>query len=140
MTPYQLAERFIGIKEIPGSKDNHQVLAMLKLDADWPEHDEVPWCSAFVNYIAWLCRLPRSKSLMAQSWLEVGIPIQKTEAKAGFDIVILSRPNETTTAGHVGFFSSLIGSKVYILGGNQSDKINVCPFLETRILGIRKLT
>ena len=51
ITPFELAQRFIGVKEVPGTTDNPQILAMLKLDGEWPEHDEVPWCSAFVNYI-----------------------------------------------------------------------------------------
>lgn len=66
---YDLAQRFNGMNELPGTLDNPQILAMLRLDTNVPEHDEVAWCSAFVNYIAWLLRLPRSKSLMARSWL-----------------------------------------------------------------------
>lgn len=64
---FDIAQRFVGIAEIPGHKDSPQVLAMLRLDETWPENDEVPWCSAFLNYVAWLLRLPRSKSLRARS-------------------------------------------------------------------------
>ena len=53
ITAYKLAERFIGMKEVAGAVHNPQILAMLKLDNAWPVSDEVPWCSAFVNYIAW---------------------------------------------------------------------------------------
>ena len=74
ITAYDLASRFIGIKEVRGSVSNPQILSMLRLDSSWPKGDEVPWCSAFVNYPAWLLRLPRSKSLRARSWLEVGTP------------------------------------------------------------------
>lgn len=61
ITAFDLAQRFIGIKEVPGSTSNPQVLAFLRLDNAWPDGDDVAWCSAFVNYIAWLLRLPRSK-------------------------------------------------------------------------------
>ena len=57
VTAFDLAQRFVGVKEAPGSADNPQVLAFLKLDDEWPERDEVAWCSAFANYIAWLLRL-----------------------------------------------------------------------------------
>ena len=67
ITAFELAQRFVGVKEIPGSESNPMVLSMLRLDQAWPEGDEVPWCSAFVNYIAWLLRLPRSKALNARS-------------------------------------------------------------------------
>jgi len=68
ITPYKIAERFIGLKEIPGKEDNPQILAMLKLDDEWPEHDEVPWCGSFMEYVFWLIRLPRNKTKMARAW------------------------------------------------------------------------
>src|SRR5512145_2852086 len=91
ITAFDLAQRFVGISEISGSASNPQILAMLRLDAHWPEGDHVPWCSAFMNYVAWLLRLPRSKSLLARSWLSVGRPVNLEEAEAGFDVVILKR-------------------------------------------------
>ena len=52
MTPFDMAQRFAGIKEVGGSVDNPQIMAMLKLDNSWPENDEVAWWSAFANSIA----------------------------------------------------------------------------------------
>ena len=145
ITAYDLAQRFVGIKEIPGHQDNPQILTMLKLDNNWPENDETPWCSAFVNYVAWLLRLPRSKSLMARSWLNVGMPVHLCKAKMGFDIVILSRgknppgPDVLNAPGHVGFYAGQHLDKVNLLGGNQGDAVTIKPFESTRILGIRRL-
>jgi uncharacterized protein (TIGR02594 family) len=135
ITPYELAQRFVGVKEILGTVDNPMILAMLKLDDSWPQHDEVAWCSAFVNYIAWLLRLPRSRSLAARSWLEVGVPINLSDARADADIVILSRDG----GGHVGFFAGLEHSDVLMLGGNQGNKVCVAPFSTDRIIGVRRL-
>ena len=89
ISAYEIAQRFVGIEEVPGSTANPQILAMLKLDQQWPEDDSVPWCSGFVNYITWRLRLPRSKSLRARSWLTIGEVIRLEEAQAGFDVVIL---------------------------------------------------
>ena len=145
ITAYDLAQRFVGIKEIPGHQDNPQILAMLKLDNNWPENDETPWCSAFVNYVAWLLRLPRSKSLMARSWLNVGTPVELNGAKVGFDVVILSRgkdspgPDVLNAPGHVGFYAGQHLGNVILLGGNQGDAVTIKPFENTRILGIRRL-
>lgn len=149
ITPYQLAERFVGLSEVEGAMHNPQILAMLRLDAEWPNGDEVPWCSAFVNYIAWLLRLPRSKSLRARSWLDVGLPVSRDGAGPGWDVVVLSRGPD---AGHVGFFSAwdpidpglwrskdAEGRGVLLLGGNQGDGVNIRRFKTTRILGIRRL-
>jgi len=149
ITAYKLAERYAQeglIQEISGKEDNPFILAMLKLDSSWPDHDEVPWCSAYVNFIAWNLKLPRSKSLAARSWLLVGTPIQLAMATQGFDVVILKRggpnqpgPSVIDAQGHVGFFSAYDGYSVYVLGGNQSNKVNIQPFPTDRILGIRRL-
>ena len=146
ITAFDLAQRFIGVKEIAGTASNPQVLAMLQLDASWPKGDDVPWCSAFANYIAWLLRLPRSKSLMARSWLQVGTPIKIEEADAGNDIVILKRgggdqpgPEVISAPGHVGFFAGIEHDRVLLLGGNQGDAVNISGFPVSRIIGVRRL-
>lgn len=146
ITPYAIAERHIGMREIPGQEDNPAIMAMLGLDMNWPENDEVPWCSAFVNYCCWLLRLPRSKSLMARSWLAVGQPIALDDAQPGFDIAILSRgggdqPPATVldAPGHVGFFSNSLHGEVFLLGGNQGNAVGVQGYQSSRILGIRRL-
>ena len=40
ITAFDLAQRFVGVREIPGGEDNPHVLAMLRLDDGWPENDE----------------------------------------------------------------------------------------------------
>lgn len=146
ITAFELAQRFIGIEEVPGKTSNSHILAMLRLDQKWPRGDEVPWCSAFMNYIAWLLRLPRSKSLRARSWLEIGHSVTIEEAEIGFDVVILKRgsgkqpgPDVINAPGHVGLFGGVEGNKIHILGGNQSNSVNVSRYALGRLLGIRRL-
>ena len=146
LTAFDLAQRFVGITEAPGSATNPHVLAMLRLDTAWPKGDHVAWCSAFMNYIAWLLRLPRSKSLRARSWLLVGSAVPLDEAEAAFDVVILKRsgsnqpgPGVIKAPGHVGLFAGREGNSVLVLGGNQADAVNVKPFSKRRVLGIRRL-
>lgn len=145
ITAYDVAQRFVGMKEIDGKVSNPQILAMLQLDQSWPQDDEVPWCSGFMNYVTWLLRLPRSKSLMARSWLGVGVPI--TEPHVGYDIVILKRgsgnqpgPEILDAPGHVGFFAGYLGAtSLLLLGGNQSNTVRVSVYPATRLLGMRRL-
>lgn len=147
VTAYSLAQRFVGIKEVSGKVSNPAILAMLQLDQAWPQDDAVPWCSAFVNYIAWLLRLPRSKDLRARSWLNVGVPITRREdLVVGFDVVILRRggadepgPDVISAPGHVGFVAGQLDSYVLVLGGNQGDGVSVEPFPIDRVLGCRRL-
>ena len=137
---FDIAQRFVGVKEIPGKVDNPQILAMLRLDQAWPAGDEVPWCSAFLNYCAWLLRLPRSKSLAARSWLSVGVPVPLTAAVPGFDVAVLWRGNKDAQEGHVGLFAALPrDGSVELLGGNQGDSVSIAPFDLNRVLGVRRL-
>lgn len=163
ITAFDLAQRFVGLREIAGPVSNAHILAMLRLDNTWIEGDEVAWCSAFVNYVCWLLRLPRSKSLAARSWLGVGMSIALENAKPGYDVVVLKRgvgeqpgPEILAAPGHVGFFAGLEGAgsiritgdvlfnspdtrRVMILGGNQGDQVSVVPFPVARVLGVRRL-
>ena len=138
MTPYQLGMRFVGIKEIAGQQDHPMIVWALTLCGFSPDaHDEVPWCSAWANLIAWLLRLPRSKSAMARSWLNVGVPVPLDQAVVGFDVVVLERG--AAPAGHVGFYAGREGDRVLLLGGNQSDGVCVSSWPVQAVLGVRRL-
>lgn len=147
VSAFDIAQRFVGTKEIPGLVSNPMILSMLRLDAEWPTGDEVAWCSAFVNFVAHLLRLPRSKSLLARSWLGVGLVLADVgHAEVGFDVIILRRgegqqpgPENLTAPGHVGFYAGVGSGNVMLLGGNQGDGVNVSAFPLSRILGIRRL-
>ncbi len=146
VSAFDLAQRFVGTKEIGGASSNPLILAMLNLDQNVGQSDEVAWCSAFVNWIAWLLRLPRSKSLRARSWLSVGLPVELTAAQPGFDVVILKRgdgiqpgPDVIEAPGHVGFYAGLSPNKVLLLGGNQGDSVSVAGFDRANVLGVRRL-
>ena len=146
ISAYDIAQRFVGIQEVPGATSNPHVLAMLRLDAQWPEGDSVPWCSAFVNYVAWLLRLPRSKSLMARSWLTVGEVIPLEDAEPGFDVVIFKRgegeqpgPEVIDASGHTGFYAGVEEENILVLGGNQSDSVSISHYAKSDLLGVRRL-
>lgn len=155
LTPFDLAQRFVGeIKEIEGEQD-HPFIQWCHMLCGWgPDAaDEVPWCSSFVNGIAWLQRLPRSKSARARSWLEIGRAVDEADAAPGFDVVILQRgdgqqpgPEVIKAPGHVGFFAGWSASddgdgwnRVMVLGGNQGNAVSVVSYPRERILGIRAL-
>lgn len=140
------AQRFVGLKELPGP-DQHPLIqwwfSLCGMGNNQP--DEVPWCSAFINGMAWDCRLPRSKSASARSWLGVGRSVLLENAKPG-DVVILSRgsgqqpgPEVLKAPGHVGLFAGWETGVVLVLGGNQQDSVSVQAFPLSRLLGIRRL-
>lgn len=143
LTCFDLAMRFVGMKEVAGISSNPMILAWLRLDNTWPAGDDVPWCAAFLSFIAWLVRAPRSTSLAARSWLKVGTPIALAEARVGFDVVVLNRNGspdpDVAGPGHVGFFAAIEGDKVVLLGGNQGDAVSLARFNTSDVLGVRRL-
>lgn len=150
LTAFDTAMRFAGnVKEIAGSGSDPAIVWFLQSCDRKATSDEIPWCSGFVNRVAWLHRLPRSQSLAARSWLLIGNPVALSEARRGWDIVILKRgsgqqpgPEVTSGApGHVGFFAGMEegGLRVMVLGGNQGNEVSVAAFKASDVLGVRRL-
>jgi uncharacterized protein (TIGR02594 family) len=146
-SPYETMSALFGTKEVAGAKDNPLILAMLQTDAAWPEHDEVAWCAAAMNFTCKLWRLPRTRTLRARDWLKVGEPIRLSDAVPGFDVVIFSRgplpqpgPAVFAAPGHVGWFAGLDGKDVLTLGGNQGNELCVAPYGLEHLLGVRRLS
>lgn len=148
MTLFDLGMRFVGeIRERPGNLDNPFIQwahSLCGLSADTP--DLVPWCSSALNAWCWILRLPRSKSAAARSWLQVGRPVTLTDAKVGYDVVVLMRgegkqPDATVinAPGHVGIYAGWTEQGILVLGGNQGDTVSIAPFSATRLLGVRRL-
>ncbi len=52
---------------------------------------------------------------------------------------MLWRESRDSWKGHVGFYAGHDQSKVWLLGGNQGDAVNVRDFPRKRILGVRRL-
>jgi len=147
ITPYDVAASFIGRRELPGDKDDPLIMEFLRSVVPWAQHDEVPWCAAFVNWICERCGLPRSKSAAARSWLAVGTAVALVDAARGWDVVILSRgagpqpgPEVLQAQGHVGFFCMAQYDTVQVLGGNQGNQVSVAQYPVSRVLGVRRLT
>lgn len=140
MTPLDVAMRLVGeVRERPGAA-THPAIAWFhelgQLGAGVA--DAVPWCSSFANWVAWLCRCPRSRSALARSWLGVGIAVALEDARPGFDVVILKRGADPRL-GHVGFFAGVEGGQVLVVGGNQQDGITQAAFPIADVLGVRRL-
>lgn len=147
---HRMASRFLGMREVAGNVSNPAILAMLRLDTAWPSGDEVPWCSAFVNQVTHLLDLPRSRSLAARSWTEVGTEIDLAKAERGRDVVVFTRagapkyPHKDSAGnwltGHVAIFDSLLASdRVQVIGGNQGDKVSIASFPVADVIAVRRL-
>jgi len=148
-TPFDVAQRFIGIRELPGDLNHPLIQFWLSLcfDGKLDLPDSVAWCSAFMQFPFWLLGQPRSKSARARSWLKVGRGVDFDAAEPGFDVAILCRgegkqpgPEVLDAPGHVALFAGweAATSRVLVVGGNQNDEVNVSAFDADRVIGIRR--
>jgi uncharacterized protein (TIGR02594 family) len=131
---YEIARGEEGVKEFSGAADNPEVVKYLKSCAELggvhQRNDETAWCSAFVNWCVEQAGFEGTESAAARSWMQWGRPI--TAPRVGC-IVVLRRTNNPAF-GHVGFFVKATDRLVFLLGGNQSDAVNVTAFDRSRVL------
>lgn len=127
-----------GVREIIGEKDNPQIIKYFdELGYDGTKlGDETAWCSAFVNWVAKTANYPYSGKLTARSWLSIGTSV--STPKQG-DIVVLWRESPNSWKGHVGFFIKQTKRFVYLLGGNQRNKVCIMAYPKNRILDYKRL-
>lgn len=137
-TPYQIAQHYIGTKEIPGKQHNGVILNWYRRLLISIFDDETAWCSTFVNFCALEAGYERTGKLNARSWLDCGLKIATIhDAKPG-DVLIFER-GTSGWEGHVTFFVSLAGGSARCLGGNQSNEVNISNYSLSKLLGIRRL-
>jgi hypothetical protein len=48
-------------------------------------------------------------------------------------------PEVIDAPGHVGFFAGVDGTKILVLGGNQSDSVSIGSYPKNTLLGVRRL-
>jgi uncharacterized protein (TIGR02594 family) len=124
------ARKYIGQREIKGSKHNPLILSWLNKLSAWWANDEVPWCGAFVAQALQAAdRNIPAHWYRASDYLNTGTRLERPCYGC---IVVFSRSG----GGHVGF---IIGKDKYgnlmVLGGNQSDQVSIVPFNTSRVSG-----
>lgn len=127
------AKAFVGrANEIAGARDNPVVVALWHLGRAGNVHDdETPWCAAFVSAVLELDGIRSARTGWSRSYLEWGKKLDKPIVGC---IVVFSRGS----GGHVGFVVGQTPSgDLLVLGGNQSNAVNVKSFPRNRVLGYR---
>lgn len=139
LTPYDVARRHLGVREIPGKQHNPTILNWYRKLIVSVYDDETAWCSTFVNFCALEAGYERTGKLNARSWLHIGERITTRQARQG-DVIIFERGN-SVWQGHVAFIQSinLETGRAVCLGGNQNDAVNLQSYPLSKLLGIRRL-
>jgi len=134
-----------GITEIKGEIDNPEVMKYYhETGREWVNHDETPWCDAYLDWCAMKSGLKFSPGLNSRGWLKVGQEVKPELVELlALEIpivVVLWRGSIEGELGHVGLFIKKQGKTVWLLGGNQGiGQVNIRPYAENRVLGYRRL-
>jgi uncharacterized protein (TIGR02594 family) len=126
------AKKHLGLTEVHGSAHSPEILQMWRdIKRGGIKDDETPWCAAFVGAMLERTGCRSSRFEGASSYLKWGTTIPEPVYGC---IVVFTRKG----GGHVGF---VVGrtpkGELLVLGGNQSDAVNVKAFGLSRVSGFR---
>lgn len=147
----EVARSYVGTKEIKGAKHEPKIIQLIK-DAEkatsqnlsWlfgkkPDgttnyEDETAWCGSFIGGVmaqAGLGSKVPKAFYQAKAWNTVGTKLNKAAYGC---LVIFNR----ASGGHVGIVvGKTSAGRLKVLGGNQSDAVNIMDFDTSRVVGYR---
>jgi uncharacterized protein (TIGR02594 family) len=123
----------LGVREYAGAADNPRIvdyLSSTNLSRIERSNDETFWCSAFVNWCVEKAGYEGTDSAWARAWLTWGKELKQPRRGC---ITVFKR-NE---GGHVAFYMGRTSSGIKVLGGNQSDAVNISTYAASNLLGYR---
>jgi uncharacterized protein (TIGR02594 family) len=129
----QAGMRYIGTKETMGAKDNPVIINWAKDEggevAKTYTHDSIPWCALFANMCLTKVGLKGTESLWALDFAGQWPAVKLIGPAVG-----AFAPMLRDGGGHIGI---VVGQdqngNVMLLGGNQSDAVNIKPFARSRL-------
>lgn len=131
----ETAKSLIGTKEIPGARSNPVIIEWAQTINPWVKkfytNDDIPWCGLFVAH----CMMDNNiqiefqNPLSALEWAKFG---KKVEPCYGA-VLVFYRDG----GGHVGFAVGEDANYYHVLGGNQSNMVNVTRVAKSRLRSIR---
>lgn len=135
-TPWmRQANRWLGLREIAGSKHHPQILSWWEATKQSYRDDETSWCAAFVGGCLEECGIPSTRSAAARSYEKYGDAVTSPTYGA---ITVFWRGSKAGWQGHVAFLVGVTpAGDLLCLGGNQSDAVTVAKFSRDRLLGFR---
>lgn len=137
--PWLLAARAkVGTREAPGPANNPTIMGWAKGKAKGflgalYNGDNVPWCGLFAAHcIAEAGLKPPPISLRAKSWATWEANLGRSVLAPGAVLVF-----EREGGGHVGFYVGEDAANYHVLGGNQSDAVNIMRIAKSRCIASR---
>lgn len=125
----------LGEHEIAGDANNPRIQEYLSTVNLRDRPDEVPWCSAFVNWALQLAGVAGTGLANARSFETWGEPIKDIRRGA---VVVIPRGKESWM-GHVALVLDYNEDEevVYLIGGNQRDRVSIMAVYKSKIIAVR---
>lgn len=130
------ALHWFGTLELKGDQNNPVIIEWAKevggWIGDWYDQDSIPWCGLFMAMVAKRAKFPfNQKALAALEWANWGQGVKT--AKLG-DVLVFKRKG----GGHVGLYIGEDNEAYHVLGGNQSDMVNITRISKSRLHAVRR--
>jgi uncharacterized protein (TIGR02594 family) len=131
----------MGTREKSGARSNPEVVKYLascdgRFGGDLDD-DRTDWCSAFVNWCLAQASIVGTNHTRARSWIRWGLGFRVTEPRFGA-IAVFTRTRDHSLRprgkGHVAFVWRKIGAEIYVLGGNQNNRVRIKPYPANNLL------
>jgi uncharacterized protein (TIGR02594 family) len=123
-----------GVKEVAGARHSPTIMGWAEETHTTYPGDDVAWCGLFMSICAkragWDYH-PGKNALWARNWLLWGH--KKSKAMLG-DVLVFPRGQ----GGHVALYVGEDETHYHILGGNQTDMVNIVRKAKQPLLGIRR--
>lgn len=126
----------IGVVEWPGQKESNPIIeAYHGMTRAGESPDHVPWCSSFLCWVMEMSGIPSTKSKSASSWRTWGNPCDPSQLGA---VIFLGKKDpDAGGTGHVGISLGISGKTLFLLGGNQADRVDIGTRPVSRITAAR---
>ena len=132
------ALKLYGTLEVAGAGNNKDIISWAKELGGWEANyytkDSIPWCGLFAAIVCKRAKKTVVKNyLRAMSWASWDKAISADEVGLG-DILVFSRNG----GGHVGFYVAEDATAYHVLGGNQSDSVNITRIAKSRLYSCQR--
>lgn len=126
-----VARNLVGVREIPGARHNPTIMGWVRQLGSRlgipVKDDETPWCGTFA---AW-CMVsaghePPPIAVRASAWASWGRRLNGPRLGC---VLVFTRKG----GGHVGFYIGEDRTHYHVLGGNQSNAVNVMRLEKSRL-------
>ena len=135
---YEEAKRLVGTQEWRGSRHNPTIMGWIKALGTKVlgvavNDDETPWCGTFVAHCMRVAGIESPPiAVRARSWATWGANLRESHLTPGA-VLVFQRPG----GGHVGFYVAEDDVCYHVLGGNQSNSVNVMRIEKSRCIARR---